>query len=374
MLRPVSKLTLAAIVWTLFAVLCIASGPAHATTATGTVGVDAWDTPNQQVRYLPNYSTPNAWRSVGAWARGTVQHEHATDIGPLTLTAQARASQVEGTRVDRLDADLRLRPGAGVRLGVLPYRLAWCRTYDNRSPWLSEPDAFCRYSGLNEVAQGAFGAQAYASTLAAGWLIDGMAGVYRPQVDGQTQTLGPYKSVGPTVLHRAHGASVNALHLGTGIQARAAWLHTQQHQDSSAGSYQRRLDYDTLYAALEGNLTHQLDLRASVSQYSGDQTNPALPYHWLGRSTTLEAIYRPAPGHSVALGLSEYVNRTTYAKPPNGQIVRVPTKSLAWRFDLPDNWYGVAQITHSQDTATTRQGATTATSGQAFGLRLAKAF
>ena len=374
MSRPVSKLTLAAIVWTLFALLCIASTTANAITATGTVGVDAWATPDQQVRYLPNYATPTAWRSVGAWARGTVQHEEVTDMGLLTLTAQARASQVEGTRVDRLDADLRFMPGAGVRVGVLPYRLSWCRTYDNRSPWLSEPDAFCRYSGLNEVAQGAFGAQAYASTLAGNWVVDGMAGVYRPRVDGQAKTLGPYKSVGPTVSHDAHGLSVNALHLPTGIQARAAWLHTQQAQDSSSGSYQRRLDYDTLYAAVEGNLTRQLDLRASVSQYSGDQLNQANLYGWVGRSTTLEAIYRPAPGHSVALGVSEYVNRTTYAKPPNGQVVRVPTQSLAWRFDLPDQWYGVAQISHSQDNATTRQGVTTQATGTAYGLRVAKSF
>lgn len=374
MLRPVSKLTLAALVWALFAWLCIASGPAHATTANGTVGVDAWATPDTQVRYLPNYSTPNAWRSVGAWARGTIQHEQATDIGLLTLTAQARASQVEGTRVDRLDADLRVSDGAGVRVGVLPYRLSWCRTYDTRSPWLSEPDAFCRFSGLNEVAQGAFGGQAYTSTIAGGWVIDAMAGVYRPRVDGQNDKLGPFKSVGPTVAHKAYGASANALHLATGIQTRIGWLKTQQAQDSATGGFQRRLDYDSLYVAAEGNVSKTLDLRASVAQYVGDQQNPANLFKWVGRSYTAEAIFKPVPGHSFALGISEYVNRTTYAKPPNGQIVRVPTASVAWRFDLPDQWYGVAQISRSEDTATTRQGVTTAATGTAYGLRIAKSF
>jgi len=361
--------------WAGVACLLATCLPAQAqTTVTGAVGADAWLVPSAQVRYLPNYSPPNEWLSVGAWVRGTLQHEQNTDIGALTLTAQAKASQVEGTRVDRLDADLRVLPGAGVRVGVLPYRLSWCRGYDTRSPWLSEPDVFCRFAGLNEVSEGAFGGQAYMSGIAGNWLLDGMAGVYRPMVDGQNDSLGPYKAVGPTVLHHAHGASLNALHLGTGIQARAAWLHTRQHQDSSAGSYQRRLAYDTLYAALEGNVSQQVDLRASVSQYSGDQLNPANLYGWVGRSTTLEAIYRPAPGHSVALGVSEYVNRTTYAKPPNGQIVRVPTASIAWRFDLPDQWHGMAQITHSQDTATTRQGASTSATGTAYGLRLAKSF
>ncbi len=361
--------------WMAAAFLAASCTPAHAeVTASGAIGADAWSVPSSQVRYLPNYSTPKEWQPVSVWARGTVQYSDSTDWGQLTLTAQGRTSQIDGGRVDRLDADLRVLPGLGVRAGVLPYRISWCRTYDARSPWLSEPDAFCRYSGLNEVAQGAFGAQAYASTLAGNWVVDGMAGVYRPRVDGQNDKLGPYKSVGPTVMHDAHGLSVNALHLPSGIQARAAWLRTKQNQDSSAGSYQRRLEYDTFYAALEGNLTQRVDLRASVSQYSGDQTNPALPYSWVGRSTTLEAIYRPASGHSVALGLSEYVNRTTYSKGPNGQIVRVPAASVAWRFDLPDQWFGVVQATHSKDDATTRQGVNTLSAGTAYGVRLARTF
>lgn len=360
--------------WALMTGALFWMSPANAA-ATATVGVDVWSVPGDQVRYLPNYSTPKEWKSTGAWVRASVQHEEGTPAGLLTLTAQGRASQVEGGRVDRLDADLRVTSGAGVRVGVLPYRLSWCRTHEARSPWLSEPDAFCRFSGLNEVAQGAFGAQVYGSAMAGRWVVDAMAGVYRPMVDRQNDNLGPYRAIGPTVRHDAHGASLNALHLPTGIQARAAWLRTAQDQDSSDDSYQRRLRYDTLYAALEGNLTQRMDLRASVSQYAGDQINPALPFRWQGRSTTLEAIYRPAAGHSLAVGVSEYVNRTTYAVPPTtGQIVRVPSVSVAWRFDLPDQWHAVLQATRSEDAATTRRGVSSFAAGTAAGLRLAKVF
>lgn len=333
-------------------------------------GVDVWSVPGDQVRYLPNYSTPHDWRAASPWVRAQGQYQ----LGDITLSAAGRASAVEGGRIDRLDADVRLSESTGVRVGVLPYRLGWCRTYDPSSPWIAEPDAFCRFTGLNELATGAFGAQAYQSGRVGGWLVDGMVGVYRPKVDGQTDKLGPYVQVGPDVAHSKWGASVNALHLPTGIQTRAAWLRTHQAQDSTAGSYQRRIDYDTYYLAAEGSITPQLDLRASLSAYVGDQTNPANLYAWDGRSTTVELIYRPAAGHTLALGLSEYVNKTTYAKAPHDQSLRVPSTSLAWRFDLPGGAYAVLQATHSADHATTRQGVTTQRAGDAVGVRVAKTF
>jgi len=343
--------------------------PAHAE-VTLQAGVDVWSVPDNQVRYLPNYSTPHDWRAASPWVRAQGQYQ----LGDITLSAAGRTSAVEGGRIDRLDADVRLSESAGVRVGVLPYRVGWCRTYDPSSPWIAEPDAFCRFTGLNELATGAFGAQAYQSGRVGGWLVDGMVGVYAPKVDAQVDGLGPYVKVGPDVAHRKWGASVNALHLPTGIQTRAAVLRTHQVQDSTAGSYQRRIDYDTYYLAAEGSITPQLDLRASLSAYVGDQTNPANLYAWDGRSTTLELIYRPATGHTLALGLSEYTNRTTYAKAPHDQSLRVPSTSLAWRFDLPGGMYAVLQATRSADRATTRQGVTTHRAGDAFGVRVAKTF
>lgn len=357
-----------------FALLAV---PAWAQTViTGTVGADRWDINGGPARYLPDYSTPKEWTKMAGWARIQLQHTVDTDIGALTFTGQGQMHQVTGNRIDRLDADLRLSEASGVRAGMLPYRVSWCRTYDNRSPWLSEPDAFCRFSGLNEVSQGAFGVQAYHSEVMGGWLVDGMAGVYRPLVDGQNDKLGPYVPVGPNLSHTAHGASVNALHLATGIQARAGWLQTAQDQrDDTPNGYNRLFRYDTLYLAAEGNVTPWLDLRASLSAYVGDQINAVNPYKFDGRSATLEVIAEPAPGHTVAVGWSRYENKTTYTRHTvNLQRLVVPTLSVAWRFELPAGWWGVLQYTRTDDDLTNRTGVNTMRSGSAAGLRIAKAF
>jgi len=333
-------------------------------------GLDMWHTPDAPARYLPDYSTPRDWQAASPWVRAQGRYV----LGDIALTAAGRWDAVSGGRVDRLDADVRLSAASGVRVGVLPYRVAWCRTYDANSVWMSEPDAFCRFAGLSEMATGAFGAQAYTSGLLGGWLLDGMVGVYAPKVDGQVNGLGPYVKVGPDVAHRKWGASVNALHLPTGIQARAAWLRTHQTQDSTAGSYQRQIDYDTLYLATEGSITPALDVRASLSAYLGNQTHTANPYAWDGRSLTIEAAYKPTHGHTVSAGLSRYTNFTTYTTGLNNQRLVVPSASLAWRMGLPGGAHAVLQATRSLDNATTRQGVQTRRDGNALGLRLARVF
>jgi hypothetical protein len=333
-----------------------------------TVGADLWDSQGGPARYLPDYAPAKPWQPAAAWATLSAR----TKLGPITLTASGQTHQVNGWRVDRLDADWRVTDGMGLRLGVLPYRVTWCRSLGD-GPWMLEPDAYCRFHGLREVGEGAFGVQAYATGLHSGWLLDGMVGVYRPQIDNQDDKLGPYVSVGPTVRHVKHGASLNAVHLSTGLQLRAAWLRTAQDQDSDAGGYQRRMRYDMTYLAAELPATRWLTLRASRNTNAGDQINPASPFQWHGTSTTLESIARPGPADAVALGLSEYDNRTTYPRPPNGQRVTVPSVSLAWRHQRRD-WSLTAQATRTIDTGTSRAGVQANRAGNAYGVRLARVF
>lgn len=363
---------LSLVFWGSVMMLVASCTPAHAQVKlVAEAGADYWHAPTEPARYLPNYATPNPWKSVTPWARAQVQHQTDTDIGLLTLTASGKTDPVFRGRVDRLDADLRLGMG-GTRLGILPYRLSWCRP--DGGPWMAEPDAFCRFAGLKEISEGAFGAQAYRSGLFAGMLIDIMAGVYRPMVDGQNEKLGPYVAVGPTVKHHAHGASINAVHLATGIEARAGWLRTEQDQDSTAGSYQRRLRYNSYYFGLQGNINQHLDLRASLSGYMGNQINPAQLYAWDGRSHTLELIYKPGGAQSIAAGLSRYSNVTTYAIAPNGQNLQVDSLSLAWRKDWPHGLSTTVQASRSLDDGTTRRGVLTERQGSAYGLRVSKVF
>lgn len=353
----------------------LASVPARATDLQTTVGADVWHIQGGPARYLPDYSLPpgREFRTASTWASLRASHTMQTELGGITFTGAGSYHQLTGGRVDRLDADWRATDHVGLRLGVLPYRVSWCRTLGD-GPWMLEPDAYCRFHGLREVAQGAFGAQAYATGRAGGWLLDGMVGIYRPGVDGQDDKLGPYVAVGPTVHHHKHGASVNALHLATGLQLRVGWLRTEQDQNSAAGSYQRRMRYDMSYLAAEAPATRWLTLRASLNTNDGDQVNPASPYQWHGRSVTLEAIAQPTAADSLAVGLSEYDNRTTYPRPPNAQRVTVPSVSLAWRRDWPGGWATTVQATRGIDDATTRAGVNTVRSGTAMGLRLARSF
>lgn len=368
MARSLAAVAVTLIMFAAFAVTMATVARAE-TTTTLTVGADAWHSP-AEARYLPGYASP-AYQSVKPWARAQLQHRTDSPLGPLALTVSGQTDPEHQGRIDRLDADLRIGPG-GVRVGILPYRVTWCRP--DGGPWISEPDAFCRFSGLKEISEGAFGAQAYRSDLIGGLLVDTMAGVYRPLVDGQNDKLGPYVAVGPTVRHHAHGASVNATHLRTGIEARAGWLRTTQDQDSAAGGYQRQLRYDSYYLAGQGGIAPGLDLRASLSGYLGDQTNPAMPFSWDGRSSTLELIYKPATTQSLALGLSRYTNTTTYDAPPNGQRLQVDSVSAAWRADWPGGISTTVQATRSTDHSTTRQGTSTDRAGNALGLRVAKTF
>jgi hypothetical protein len=348
--------------------------PAQAIDATGAWGLDAWHVGDTTpARYLPNYSPAKTWRPVSAWASATVRHTEQTDVGGITITASGRAHQLEGGRVDRLDLDWQTDNGMGLRVGVLPYRLTWCRPLGD-GPWMLEPDAYCRFHGLREVAQGSFGGQVYATGISSGWLLDGMAGVYRPNIDGQDDKLGPYVSVGPTVLHRKHGISANAMHLASGLHLRAAWLHTDQHQDSSAGSFQRQMAYQMAYLAAEMPITSATTIRSSISTNHGQQRNPASAYRWRGQSSTIEAHFKPGHGHTFALAWSRYRNDTTYKTEPNGQFVDVPSWSIAWRKDWHHGWATTAQATQTQDTSATRRGVVTERSGTAFGLRAMRMF
>lgn len=350
--------------------MCMQLAARAETTLVTTAGVDAWKSPDAPARYLPGYASPTH-KSLTPWVRAQLQHRTDTPIGPLALTVVGQTDPEHKDRISRLDADLRIGAG-GVRAGILPYRISWCRA--DGGPWMAEPDAFCRFAGLKEISEGAFGAQAYRSDLVAGLLVDTMVGAYRPLVDGQNDKLGPYVAVGPTVKHEAHGASVNAVHLRTGIEARAGWLRTTQNQDSATGSYQRRLRYDSYYLAAQGHIAPRVDLRLSLSGYVGDQTNPALPFSWDGKSKTVELIYKPTSTQSAALGLSQYTNVTTYKAPPNGQRLQVDSLSAAWRKDWPHGISTTVQATRSLDSSTTRRLVVTERSGNAVGVRVSKTF
>lgn len=331
-------------------------------------GVDAWTTAETPARYQPDYATANPWRSVNPW----VKFSGTLALGDTRINAAFRHNPVDGTRVDRLDADIQLTPSTGVRLGpVLPYRVSTCPTYDGTSPWISSPDVFCRFTGLAEVSTGGAGAQIYASATAGGWLIDVMGGAYKPSWDGQDKKLAIYVPVGPNTRHDKIGASLNALHVDSGTQIRASWLRTWQDQASDTGGYTRMLRYDTIFAGVEKRLGHSVEVKASVSAYLGDQVNPASPYHFAAISTAAELSWSPAYAHTLSIGANIYQNTTRLTA--STQLLRVPSIQAAYRLDMTSARYLVIQALKTQDTYTRRTG-TTDGSGSSIGIRFAQNF
>jgi hypothetical protein len=330
-----------------------------------TIGVDAWS-PHPTARYLPSYSTPKDWHNSHAFVKADARGA----VGSVVLSAAAQWSQVDGARISRLDADWRGQAG-GVRAGILPYRVSWCGS----ERWIAEPDVFCRFAGLREISEGGAGVQAYSSATLGDWLVDAMGGAYRPMVDGQDDKLGPYVPVGPTVDHKKHGISINAVNLASGTQWRFGWLHTNQVQDDASGSktaYQRQLAYDTYYLAHEAQLGGCMALRTSFAQYVGAQQNKS-PYRFDGQSLTLDAACRVGAG-VWSVGAGQYTNVTRYQALPGVQTLRVPSAQIAYRHDFAGDIYAIAQYMRTYDDYTLRSGVQTIRAGETFGIRFAKEF
>jgi hypothetical protein len=356
-----------------FLLVLLFAAPVLATTPAISVGVDHWQTPDVGHRYSPNYSPTNDWRPTAAWVRG--QAEFTLGNG-LTASLAAQHHAVDGSRIDRAELDWRATSDTGARIGVLPYRLAWCRTYDRTSVWIKEPDAFCRFPGLSEITQGGFGVQAYKSVTLGGWMVDSMAGVYKPTVDGQDKKLAIYVPVGPTVRHDKIGASVNAIHLQTGTQIRAAWLRSWLDQDDARAvrrPYQRQLRYDTAFVGIEGDPWPGITARLTAAAYIGDQVHAANAYAFNARSVTAELSHRRG-AHEFATGLSHYQNTTRYAGSPRAQTLDVPSLSLAWRYQIDRHLFVVTQATRGMDDAMTASGVATARAGSSYGVRLGANF
>lgn len=337
----------------------------------GVAGVNLWSVPDTSTRYLPNYNTPRTWHEVSEF----IKVKGSYSIDNVTLSGAAKFDSNNGHRIDRLDIDYKFNNAVGIRAGLLPYRISWCRTYEFNSPWISEPDAFCRFYGLAEISEGSSGVQVYSSSVQSKYLVDGMIGYYNPMIDGQDKKLGPYIPVGPTVYHEKYGASINILDLSSGLEIRASWLHSQQNQDSSSGSFQRRLNYETFYLASEFTPASHLDIRASISAYIGQQGNPVNLYDFTGISSTLEASYKVDEYQTLSLGLSNYSNTTIYKNSPGKeQTLDVPSMSLSYRRELPKDFYLTLQVTHSKDTYIKITNDQAVSSGSAFGLQIAKQF
>lgn len=349
--------------------LALFCAPAMAANEVISVGIDHWQTPDTAYRYSPNYSTSNAFKPTAMWVRGSADYSVG---GGVVLRVAGQRHEVDGASVDRAEFDYRLTGSSGVRAGILPYRLAWCRTYDPTNVWIREPDAFCSFPGLAEITRGGTGVQGYHSATAGGWLVDGMVGAYRPKIDDQDKSLAIYVSVGPNVRHDKVGASVNAVHLESGVQVRAAVLRTWLDQDDARvvkTPFQRQMVYDTVFVGIEGEVAPAVTARLTAAAYIGDQLNPANAFNFNARSVTAELQYAPSQDHRFAAGLTHYKNVTRYVGRAAPQTLSVPGLSLGYRWSVDRRSYVAMQAQRGLDESVTTAGVVTARSGSSYGVR-----
>lgn len=338
------------------------------------VGMDHWNAPDTAHRYSPNYATDNPYKPTAMWVRGSADYSIG---GGAVLRLAGQRHEVYGGSVDRAEVDYRLTSRTGVRAGILPYRLAWCRAYDADAVWIREPDAFCSFKGLAEITRGGTGVQAYHTATVGQWLLEGMAGAYRPKIDNQDKSLAIYVGVGPNARHDKVGASVNAIHLPSGTQVRAAVLRTWLDQDDARivkTPYQRQLAYDTVFLGIEGDVAPDWSARLTGAAYIGDQLNPMSLYGFRARSLTTEILYTPSPAHRFAAGLTHYRNETRYVGRDQLQTVDVPGLSLGYRWSFDRRSYLALQAQRGLDESVSSSGVVTSRSGSSFGVRLGSNF
>jgi hypothetical protein len=340
------------------------------------VGVDYWKIkePETQTRYFPNYAPTEPWKSTSAW----IAVNSSDYLSPqVSYSIQAQHHEVDGVYVSRAYLDWRVSGLTGARVGVLPYRMSNCQQYGDKSVWIKETDALCKYPGLNEISQGSFGVQVYGSSVVKNWVVDYSIGAFAPKVDGQDTKLGPYKKVGETLSHDKVVASVSGVHLPSGVEIKAGVSFTDMSQRDDrpvASPYTRHLKYTSWFLSGEGYLTSKWTVSVSGSGYIGEQLHPRSLYSFNATNLSAETSYRVTPRDRVSVGVGKYANITTYAGSINKQVLEVPSTTVSWRHSFDKGMQLKVQYMEGSDDYLTRSLTRTYSKNRALGVQVSYSF
>lgn len=262
---------------------------------------------------LPDADTKWNYRPVSPWMRLS---SHVRLSPNMEVNLKLRADQLMGAHVDVVNIDWAPSPYLGLRAGVVNFNTNWCRTYDVDSPWMAEPDVFCRayiYTNINNAAPGI---QAYTNTTLGDYQMQTILGVYRPMFASyETKEFGfNINALAPDFkinFNRKISAAVNVLHLQTGTQLRVGMLRSDQggayNPKPVLESRERRNLINNYYVGLDTYLQPTLRLRYSASKYtSRGFYDDALVVQDKDKSDTLELIYDWKSTDMVALGWSRF--------------------------------------------------------------------
>jgi hypothetical protein len=322
--------------------LCCSSAFAD---VTGFAGLDHIASTDTTVRYLPGYKSTELQTNTGFLrASNSYKLSSTTDLNVVL------SSDVETQfKLDKLEVDTKLdyirMKNAGVRFGILPYRVSWCRKYEADSIWIQEPDVFCKQKTLREMSSSGTGIQYYRSSFADEHIIDAQISFYKPTLYGD-ETMAVYIPEGKTESHNKIGVSVNALNLKTATQFRLGYLKTWQSvRGTTTGDH--LYNYDAMFIGAEKAVRHWR-FRGTVAGYYGLQSNLPDQFKFSATSTTAEVEYSSGP-HHYGLGYSVYQNTTSYMSGAKPMTLKVSALTAAYRLHLKHRESIIVQVGTSDE-------------------------
>ncbi len=385
--------------WVLF--ICSSMAQAEGLKIKSTVegGIDAWTiTPEKPKQVdgdfrdgnayedhialdLPDADTKWSYRPVSLWVRFTSNLRLNAN---MEANFKMRADQLMGVHLDVAHVEWSPTPYWGLRAGVVNFNTNWCRTYDLDSPWIAEPDAFCRRNDNMRINNAAPGLQAYTNTVLGDFQMQAIMGIYRPMLFSyETKEFGfNYRKLRENFQYLSNekiSAAVNFLNLQTGTQLRLGVMRSEQ-----AGMYvprliqddrARRNSIDNYYLGVDTYLHPRLRLRYSASQYaSRDYYDDLLVLQGRDDFQSLELIYDWKSSDLWALGWSR-INQLASVDDAANSVkfddyykVLVLSSFISWRHQWGSGLHSVMQWTHALQT-NGYFGKRSSGSGDALGVR-----
>lgn len=331
---------------------------------------------------LPDADTKWNYRPVSAWLRLTSSVSLSTN---LEANLKVRADQLMGAHVDVANLDWAQSPYLGFRVGVVNFNTNWCRTYDVDTPWIAEPDVFCRSNNFININNAAPGVQAYTNTTAGEYQMQTIVGIYRPRLFSyETEEFGFNTSaLRPNFKHefnRKISGAVNFLNLQTGTQLRLGAMRSDE-----AGAYVPRLVpddrarrnlIDNYYLGLDTYVRPTLRLRYSLSKFiSRNYYDDQLTVQDRDKSETVELIYDWKSSDYWALGWSRFKLAAAVSDAFKNKFeddyyyLNTTAWMVSWRHQWGKGMHSTVQWTHASQ-INGYEGRRRPGTGDALGLRL----
>lgn len=153
------------------------------------LGVDHWsgDFTNQTtVNFLdtPNSGTnQGTYGSIIPWFKfsGTYLVSGNNDV---LFNLDYRYNKVLSGNLDQANLDIAITPTVRARIGVVPMRLNFCRSYEQDNPWIMEVSVACGYGPQStfRATNAAPGLQLYLNTGSNDWMSSYQIGFYQPNL------------------------------------------------------------------------------------------------------------------------------------------------------------------------------------------------